>query len=144
MNLLALDLGSSVGLATSFRGWTDQLSGNREQKLMEFKRILQGGYLAPFDFDVVVYERPFARGLAATRFLWGMAGVVEAVATENGAAVLDVLPSTIKKWATGNGRATKGEMIEAASRLRPHRRFTEHEADAVCLWHYTMEKAVVG
>lgn len=86
-------------------------------------------------FDTIIYERPFARGQAATRMLWGMAGVVEALAHANGAAVLDATPGEIKKWSTGQGSAEKTTMIDAAG-FMGYRGDNEHEADAWCLLRF--------
>lgn len=45
-------------------------------------------------------------------------------------------PATLKKWATGSGRASKGDMKRAVSNLWPGHglaRATEHEIDALAL-----------
>lgn len=81
--------------------------------------------------DVVVFERPFARGQHATRALWGLAGLIEAVFGKH-AAVLDWTPSEIKLWATGDAKAPKEKMIGAARRMG-YTGDNEHEADAWCL-----------
>ena len=91
--------------------------------------------------DCVVYERPFARGFDATRSLWGIAGMVEAMATHHGWPVTDQVPKPIKKWATGNANATKDEMIAAANRYG-YVVANEHEADAAMLLEYAKANAV--
>ncbi len=88
--------------------------------------------------DAVIYETPFARGRDATRCLWGIAGLIEAVATAAGAAVVDVQPSKIKAWATGSGKADKDAMTAAAKRMG-YAGDNEHEADAYCLLKYGEE-----
>lgn len=85
--------------------------------------------------DAVVYEQPFARGEAATRSLWGIAGLIEATATNAGFGVVSVTPTEIKKFACGKGKAEKDEMISAAHMLG-YEGANEHEADAWCLLHY--------
>lgn len=85
--------------------------------------------------DAIVYERPFARGQHATRSLWGIAGILEAVATDMGWAVLDITPGEIKKFAAGSGKAEKPAMIAAAKKFG-YKGANEHEADAVCLLRY--------
>jgi Holliday junction resolvasome RuvABC endonuclease subunit len=86
-------------------------------------------------FDIAVYETPFARGRDATRSLWGIAGIIEACATNAGLPVVDVAVPTIKKFATGYGKASKDQMIIAAQGMGYIGR-NEHEADAVCLLRY--------
>jgi len=83
---------------------------------------------------VAVYERPFARGQAATRALWGYAAIIEAACAHHGVAVLDTTPGQIKQWATGRGDASKELMIARSSELG-YFGLNEHEADAVLLMH---------
>jgi len=87
--------------------------------------------------DAVIYERPFCRGLHATRSLWGMAGVVEAVACGS-AAVLDVNIQTIKKWAGPAGKSNKSATLDKCAELGiiP---VDDNHADAVCLAFYALE-----
>ena len=85
--------------------------------------------------EVAVYERPFARGMDATRCLWGLAGIIEAACTNNGLAVVDALPTEIKKFATGKGTASKEAMMDAA-RAMGYQGDNEHEADAFMLLKY--------
>lgn len=91
--------------------------------------------------DVVCYERPFARGFDATRSLWGIAGLIEALATAAGLPVIDVTPSEIKVWATGRGDAEKADMIAVAAQMGYDKRgkdeeAIEHESDAFCLLRF--------
>ncbi len=140
MTILALDLGKHMGVA--YQGddgphaFSWLLRGvNREQRLAALADYLDLLLKAPKGFDVVVYERPFARGLHATRSLWGYAGVIEAIATKHGCAVLDILPSSIKKHATGSGRASKEDMIAWAKKTHSLK-LDEHAADALAVLDY--------
>ena len=89
----------------------------------------------PVKLDAVIYETPFARGRDATRSLWGIAALIEAEASRCGVPVVDAAVPTIKKFATGSGRASKEEMIAAAKKFG-YKGDNEHEADAVCLLKY--------
>jgi hypothetical protein len=62
-------------------------------------------------------------------------GVLRGVAADNGSQVVAVHPSTLKKWATGDGsfRTTKEDMIAAAV-ARGCSPQTHDEADAYLLW----------
>lgn len=134
--ILAFDLGSNMAYAKNF-GQT--VSAHREFK--GGRRVaLPGiyGWLMPmvrWDPDVVVYERPFARGEAATRMLWGIAGLIEAVFGDV-AAVVDYTPAEIKKFSTGSGKADKDKMTFAAQ-LLGYEGDNEHEADAFCLLKFS-------
>lgn len=158
--ILALDLGSYSAFAwTDLDGgrWVDSIKFNAGREttaltlgrlkmerpeilglfLLELQRRLASHKSIGKPFDAVVYERPFARGQAATRLLWGMAGIIEALAHDYGAAVLDPTPSEIKKWAATCGGADKDAMILAANFLG-YDGDNEHEADAWCLLHYAI------
>jgi Holliday junction resolvasome RuvABC endonuclease subunit len=145
MNIAAFDLGSTYAVAWNWCGdlryavaHTDlnpnrtkpKLRLERPAVLHQFSRQFAPEFLRVA--DVIVYERPFARGQAATRLLWGMAGILEMLAAREGTAVLDITPSEIKKWAAGVGGAGKGDMIAAAHCLG-YGGDNEHEADAYCL-----------
>lgn len=52
-----------------------------------------------------------------------------------------VVPSHLKRWATGNGTAKKAEMIEAASQRGAVWTCTDNEADAFLLRLYALEQA---
>lgn len=51
-----------------------------------------------------------------------------------------VNPMTLKKWATGNGRATKLDMIHACEQKYRYRPKTDDEADAMHLFYYFIRK----
>jgi Holliday junction resolvasome RuvABC endonuclease subunit len=146
MKIAAFDLGSTYACAHNwFKGppgraaWHLDINPYRAKpKLAKKRPEVLAVFASHLDFlrleqpDVVVQSRPFARGEAATRMLWGMAGILEAAAHNAGCAILDFSDTEIKKWATGSGKATKEEMIAAAQRLG-YAGDNEHEADAFCL-----------
>lgn len=143
MKIAAFDLGSTWACAKE-RGVfhvTEAKTAARPEKLREFAQHIDYGLLK--DVDTVVFERPFARGQAATRFLWGMAGVLEAAAHGWGCAVIDMTPNEIKLWSTGSGKADKAAMIAAAQRLG-YRGENEHEADAYCLLRFAEATLTTG
>lgn len=138
MKIIHFDIGSYMALAHNGMGddaiivESKEFKGNRQERaaatlrwlLKRFKEMKAEGV----EFDVVHYERPFARGQAATRSLWGVAGVLEAAATINGWATLDSTPVEIKKFA-GNAKASKDQMSVFAQ-AQGYRGTNEHEADA--------------
>lgn len=146
--LIACDVGANFALAHNLKGlkvchWTfEGIRDHRQAQLLTTlqKKIAQINQLG--HVHALVYERPFARGLGATRSLWGMAGIIEAVATNAGLAVLDVNNTSIKTWATGDGKASKADMIKAARKLG-YKGNNEHEADAVCLLRYSEENVEI-
>lgn len=117
---------------------------------------------AGIKFDVCHYDRPFARGYDATRCLWGIAGIVEAVFGGD-TVLLDSTPQSVKSFALEKiGRkptrsktkmkkadreaAAKQEklwMIEAAQ-MMGYVGEHEHEADAFCGLKYAEEFCAKG
>lgn len=142
MKIIAFDLGANFAWATNiqkvpmcFHDVFEGLRAHRQAKLLDrLDKLLNFGF-GNSRYDLVVYETPFARGRDATRCGWGQAGIIEAVASKYNVPVVDVAVATIKKFATGDGRAPKTAMICAAQEFG----FTvvnEHEADAACLLKY--------
>lgn len=150
MRVLALDLGTNMAAAwgdTPSHGGTAHFvaggpKAKRPEKLANIHKWLVSFLISPGSVDAVVFERPFARGQGATRMLWGIAGIIEAVAHESGVAVIDLPPASIKKWATGSGKASKEDMLDAA-RGMGYIGSNEHEADAYCLLQYALSKIKV-
>lgn len=149
MKIIALDLGSNMGLAHNGMGVPiiehKKFEGTRAHRVYGIMTWLDNRFSqirAACDIDLVVYERPFGRGMDATRCGWGIAGVVEGIATKHGWACTDTDPQTIKKFATGKGRAEKPEMIAAAQRMG-YTGSNEHEADAFCLLKYSEQSATI-
>ncbi len=152
MKILALDLGATLGWAVVkdpecrvLNYGEVRFNGDRGYRLWRFQDWLHRK-VYEFSPDVLIFERPFCRGLHATRSLWGMAGVAEAEAHGQGVTSLDIVPTTLKKWATGSGRADKELMIQAAEVLiyPDERTLREHEADAIILGLYAAENIEPG
>lgn len=149
MKIAAFDLGSNIGIAENLTnpegnalGWV--LSGERQSRLAQLQLHLEWFFSQQArQFDVVIYERPFARGLGATRALWGYAGVLEAVALNFQVPTIDMPPKTIKAFATGDGKADKQAMI-AAAQIMGYCGENEHEADAWCLLRYAEINAIAA
>lgn len=145
-SILTLDLGATVGWAHGFdleQGGTAyygtlKFDGDRPRRLSTLYNWAHKVCTMKV-IDVVVYERPFCRGMAATRSLWGMAGVVEAAATAAGAAVVDVELNRIKKYTGVKGRTKPLDW----ARKKGYNIETDHEADALALLHYFLDNAEI-
>lgn len=140
--IVAFDLGSTFAMATVIDGalHTEKITRDSKVQLREHWLAQVMGYVGnicgQMKPELIFYERPFARGMAATRMGWGLAGVIEAVASHYNIPVLDMPPATIKKWATGSGNASKEEMTATAQMMYGYAGDDEHEADAVCALYY--------
>jgi len=120
MRIIGIDPGLSTGWAvctgenTSCGVW--QLRDPHQHPLGVFASLLHGLIGVGSDsIDLIVYEEPVARGNAARR-LNQQLGAIIVVAEECKIPHYPVNPATLKKWATGNGRADKDQMAIAAHR----------------------------
>lgn len=66
-------------------------------------------------------------------------GVIKAACCRYNARYVEVPPTTLKKWATGSGKATKEQMIEAAKAYKPEVT-SDDEADAILLRQYGLDQ----
>lgn len=147
--ILALDLATKTGWAAISPGWGRPEHGVQDFSLhrgdspgmryVRFRAWLEAlaGGLRP---GVIVYEQAHMRGGAATEIAIGLATRAQEVAAQIGAEHAAVHTATLKKHATGNGRAGKAEMI-AAARTRWHvEPADDNAADALCLLSYWLDR----
>jgi Holliday junction resolvasome RuvABC endonuclease subunit len=140
--VLALDLGSNVGWAVR-RADGVVLHGAKSfpqrgpkerpgRRHFEFKRWLTEMKSQYEGIDTVFYEKiDFAQGNQTIILM--QTGILLWWCEHHGFDYRGFSPGTIKKAATGNGRATKEEMIEALKE-RGYSPCSDHTADAIgCL-----------
>jgi len=123
----AIDTGSTIAAGT----W--QLTHKSEHPLMRLHDYLSG-ILSLNEVSLLCYEEPVARGMAA-RSLNRQMGIIILVCERLRIPHYPVNPGTLKKHATGSGRADKEQMLEAAQGRGWE--FTDHNAvDALWLADY--------
>lgn len=98
--------------------------------------------------DRIIYESPILRGatrIDTLRKLYSLATIIEMIAEDNEIPISEVAITTVKKTLTGNGRADKQQMIEAAiaKGMAPA---DDNEADSFGIWlhaarHFAPEEA---
>lgn len=140
--ILALDLACSTGWAmgrydgTCSESGVHRLQSKGWKRLAEHRRFVEG--LAK-QCGFIYYERPHLRGYRSTRLLVGLANGVEEIADRLEIPVREVHSGTLKKWATGSGKAKKPEMIRAASQVYPGLTIlNDDHADALLLLRYAV------
>lgn len=79
------------------------------------------------------YERASHRGNAATKIGVGLSSVVLLAGALYGVRVMDVAASSLKKWATGHGFASKDAMRARASLIAGRPIESDDEGDALCV-----------
>ena len=85
----------------------------------------------PMKPGLVPYERAHFRGGAATELCVGLQTRVQEVCAELGIESAPVPTMTLKKSATGSGKAGKDAMIETARAILGREPIDDNEADAV-------------
>jgi hypothetical protein len=155
MRILALDPATHTGWATNAFG-KEVLSGVEDFSLQRgdsngmrfiyFRRwlssIASDKDLKPEPtIDLIIYEIPYHRGGRDADVLLGLISHLKAFCAEIGIEYTPVPPSTLKKSATGSGRASKQDMVEAAKKRWNKPDITDdNEADALMLLSYALEK----
>jgi len=151
MNVLALDLGTKTGWALYENGriesgvqdFSKKRGESNGMLFLHFNRWLGGMAINHARPDLIVYEQPHHRGGAATEIAVNLAGRVQewcAMADVNHTSVHSM---TLKKWATGSGRASKSDMIAKALRCGFEHLgeiIDDNHADALLLLKYALEE----
>ena len=114
MKILALDMATITGWATN---------EPRESGRENFKHDLRGEkyhmfwrFLCEYGVgcDMIVYEEPaIYRSGAAAQLGYGFLAIIQFFCAKHYIKTDSIHPKTLKKYATGNGNATKADMMEA-------------------------------
>lgn len=141
MNILALDMAKRTGWAHS-RGdsgvvdFGDEETTPLAERLARFREWLHE-MLVYRKTDALVYEEAHMRGGPATRSALGFQTVALLAARDFGLAMHGVHTGTLKKHATGNGHASKNDMLVAAIQQHPTLRLQDdNHVDALWLLHW--------
>ena len=145
MNILSLDLATKTGWVSDILG---KRSGVTEFQLkqgetpgMRFLRasawLNEMWKLLSGQIDVIVYEQAHHRRGAATAVCVGLVTEVQAFAAEHNIELMPVHTATLKKFATGSGRANKKDMVQAAQK-RGWNPQDDNEADVQLLIEYAI------
>ena len=144
--LLALDLGTTTGWALSKD--LEIRSGSHcfkptpfdsyDCKYTRFKRWLVNLKAAFGDFDYIVYEAVRAhKGTMAGHTYGGFMAVLQMFADHHQIPYEGVPVSNLKKFTTGNGKASKLDMINAMEK-KGHNPKDDNEADALALLYWRL------
>jgi len=153
MNILAIDPGTSCGFALgndhgAITSGVWQLAPGRGEspgvRYLKLRGRLNEAILAAprGTIDIVIFERSFQRGQAAVHIHHGLVSHLEAWCAENRIEHANVMATTLKKWATGAGNASKDDMRRIGlTRFKPES-LDENEIDA--LWILEWARAQYG
>jgi len=146
MRILALDVGTKCGWAAlterieSGVQRFDLLRGESSGiRFLKFNHWLNTMF-ALVKPDLVVYEQAHHRGGYATELAVGMTTRIMETCARESVDYASVHSATLKKWATGSGRADKIAMMKRASELAGREIESDDEADAYLLLQYGIER----
>ena len=146
-NILALDLGTKTWMAVyeppgivtdtvSFQPRKGELEGSRFHKFYHYLSVRK----CLFNFEKVYYEEVRRHaGVQAAHMYGGFRAVLLMWCVENNIPCIGVGVTTIKKFGTGKGNATKEMMIKSAEELG-YRPVDDNAADALHLLRYALEQ----
>ena len=147
MNILTIDCGTKTGWASLVNGRIESgvqyFSLKRgESKGIRFLRFNTWlvGMLELVKPYVVVYEMAHFRGGSATEILVGMTTRIEEFCESKSIEYSSVHSATLKKFATGSGRASKQDMMKMASQFFAKVVDSDDEADALLILAWAREE----
>lgn len=143
MNLLAIDPGLHTGLCCTIGeglchgvanlGGSDTPQQTRDLRLADYVEE----WITLSSASTVAYEgAAFSKNTFASRQLAGYRGIIRMTAAKHGCQVVEVNPSTLKKWATNNGNAKKPQMVRALKTMYGIKVLDDNEADAIWIWQF--------
>jgi hypothetical protein len=145
MRILALDMATKTGWATDGQSGVQVFDTKRGEspgmRFLRFRAWLKEMCNELIHPEVIAYEQPHHRGGAATELAYGFLTEVKTRAAAQSIELMPVHSQTLKKWATGSGRAGKPEMVAEAKR-RGFDPSDDNHADACLLYEYA--KAELG
>ena len=141
MNILAIDCGTYTGWAARHDGVIDsgiqtfdlKRGESPGMRFLRFNAWLEEMF-SLVNPEVVTYEQAHHRGGATTVLMVGMTTRIDEFCARHGIEHAAVHSATLKKSATGRGKADKADMIKSAKKLYPGIDiFNDDHADALCL-----------
>jgi Holliday junction resolvasome RuvABC endonuclease subunit len=152
--VLAIDLGTKTGMCL-YEGGVVYLRLLDMSKLTQkerfglfYEKLLE--LIETKNLSKVVTEDVcFVKGSIAAKLWYGFFGILAALCTHSGIELVQIHPLTLKKFLTGNGKASKDDMIKATRHFCldiPEDQDDLADAFAMMLWEKSNEadKTVEG
>lgn len=141
MIILGLDASSThVGYAVGnndlfVESWQQAYAGDVEHRLFAISEEVRAA-IERYGVEAVVVEHPvYVPGRADSFYVLGkVIGVIQLVAFRYVHHFIEVYPQEAKQALSGDAKATKSQMIQAARLQFVRRRPGEHQADAIGVW----------
>ena len=140
--VLGLDLATKSGwclmdyngkvVASGVQDFSKRRGESNGLMFLRFRNWLYGNFNQGFGPpSIVAYERAHMRGGAATEICVGFQTHAQSFAADMGAEMAPVPTTTLKKWATGHGKADKSAMMYRAASFIGRDPIDDNEADAI-------------
>jgi len=137
MKTLALDFGTKLGWAigtpddviSDTENFKRRASDSRGMLFVRFDKWINE-MLSEHKPALVVHERPHLRGRAASEVLNGMLAFMVKACQTHGVQYSDCASTTLKKFATGKGNASKEKMMNAYREKWGEEPIDDNQADA--------------
>jgi len=147
MKILALDTATKTGwciyegrvIESGVQDFSKKRGESNGLMFMRFRKWL-ADLCALVEPDLIVYEQAHHRGGAATEICVNLTGRVQEIAANRGIEAAPVRTNSLKKFATGHGKASKEMMIEAAKPFLGRVPIDDNEADAVHVARWAQEE----
>jgi len=141
MSIIALDIATKTGWATSTASGTWDLKPNRGEsegmRVVRFKSKVRE--LIEIERPTIIaYERPAGMHKNSIMVASEMIGVLKDLCQEKGIEYASYSAMEIKKFFTGSGNANKAKMLSTAQEMFPEKKIKDdNEADALALYLLT-------
>ncbi len=144
--ILTLDLATKTGWATNtptflsgVENFQKRAGESRGMRYLRFACWLKD-IVTQIEPDLIVYEQAHMRGRAATEVALGFLALLEKACARYGLQYTPCHTSTLKRFATGKGNASKTEMIRAYKKAFKRDPIDDNECDARFLLEWAMQE----
>ncbi len=146
MRILAIDAATKTGWAlwhgklveSGVEDFSKRRGESNGSMFLRFRTWLKH-ILQEQSINFVVYEQSHHRGGAATEIGVNLTGRVQEVCAELKIEFVAVHTATLKKWATGHGKADKTVMMARAHPILEREPIDDNEADAALMSKWAAE-----
>jgi hypothetical protein len=147
MRVLCLDLGTRTGWASfigpdvksGFENFAPHPGENRGCRYIRFNVWLYSWKTQKLEDVVIERPIPFHNNRQAAEIAFGLSTRVEEFCARHDVRLHLVNNATLKKWATGDGRASKSDMLTFARAVSHRQIIDDNEADAVVLLDHAVK-----